>query len=207
MEFFVSYKDFRAAHQVNNHRKLSIINWSKEFSNFDCDTKAEKFYSIINNNLIEKYVLSKHSSSSSNFPKWFSKDLREFIRNKNEAHWVYKLSVDEDDYIEFKRLHAICVRKRKERYAECIRKVEDSSFYYNVKSFWSFVNSKKKSFGIPNSVFLNSIKSPPDGRIACIQIGQNRFHKSLSQFCTNYRQIATACVKCRKELGTTQVFR
>ena len=29
---------------------------------------------------------------------------------------------------------------------------------------------------------------------------------NLSQFCIDYRQIATDCVKYRKELGTTQVF-
>ena len=120
---------------------------------------------MIINNLIHKYVPNKHSSSSSNFPKWFSKELREFIRKKNEAHWVYKLSADEDDYSEFKRLRAICVRKRKECYAECIRKVENSSFY-NVKSFWSLVNSKKKSLGIPNSVFLNNIEAIHDSEIS-----------------------------------------
>ena len=72
----------RSASKFN--RELSIINWSKEFLKCDCDTKAEKFYSIINN-LIDKYVPTKHSSSSSNFPEWFSKELRESIIKKNEA--------------------------------------------------------------------------------------------------------------------------
>ena len=112
LDFSVSYKDFRSAIYVNINRELSIINWSHEFLNCDCDTKAEKFYSIINK-LIDKYIPTRVSSRNSKFLKWFSKELREFIRKKNEAHWVYKLSEDEDDYIEFKRLRAMCVRKRK----------------------------------------------------------------------------------------------
>ena len=83
IEFFVSYKDFRAADYININRELGLINWSKEFSNCDCDTIAEKIYPIINN-LINKCVPTKHSFISSNFPEWFGKQLREPIRNRTK---------------------------------------------------------------------------------------------------------------------------
>ena len=110
MQFHVSYKYFRSADYEYINKELSDVDWFKEFLNCDCDTNADKFYCIIIN-LIDKYVCTKVSSSSTKFPKWFSKELRECIREKNNAHWEFKLSEDDNDYIEFKRLRTISIRK------------------------------------------------------------------------------------------------
>ena len=89
----------------------------------------------------------------SDFPSFFSKDLKSTIFEKNRTHYKYKLSRLESDYIEFKRLIAVCVRKRRVCYAKYLHKVQ-SSITFNLKSFWSYVNSKRKKLDTPGSVFL-----------------------------------------------------
>ena len=45
-----------------------------------------------------------------------------------------------------------------ERYASDIDKVE-SSVKFNSKSFWSFVNSKRKRLDIPGTVYLKTVEA------------------------------------------------
>ena len=52
----------------------------------------------------------------------------------------------------------MCVRKKRVCYAEYLDKVQ-SSIKFNVKLFWSYVNSKCKILDIPGSVFLNNVEA------------------------------------------------
>ena len=161
IEFFVSYKDFRAADYININRELGLINWSKEFSNCDCDTIAEKIYPIINN-LINKCVPTKHSFISSNFPEWFGKQLREPIRNRTKPIGFtnyLRIKMTTSSLSEFVRFVFVNVKNALLNILEKLK----TPLFIMFKSFWSFVMSKKKSFGIPNPVFLNNIEAT-DGR-------------------------------------------
>ena len=78
--------------------------------NISCDSNVEEFYNIVND-LIERFVLLK-TSSRGDFPSWFIKKLKIDIKDEIDAHWKFKLSDKESDYIEFKRLRALCVYVR-----------------------------------------------------------------------------------------------
>lgn len=67
-----------------------------------------------------------------NFSSWFSADLKQCIKDKKQAHWCYKTSSDLSDFIEFKRLRAVCVRLRNLCYAEYIDKVPVWNEYVNI---------------------------------------------------------------------------
>ena len=121
----------------------------------DCESKLDKFYSMIDK-LIEEHV-PLHKRDHSDFPSWFSKDLKSSIFEKNKAHHKFKLSWLESDNIKFKKLRAECVRKSRVCYAEYLDKVQ-SSIIFNLKSLWSYVDSKRKILDIPGSVFLTMLR-------------------------------------------------
>ena len=100
---------------------MSQINWDSTFAELDCDAKINKFYEILNKEI--RLHVPLVNKTNNDFPSWFTHELKSFIFQKNRAHWIYKLSDSPSDYTEFKRLRALCIRKRKECYAAYIDKV------------------------------------------------------------------------------------
>ena len=121
----------------------------------DCESKLDKFYLMINKTIVDHVPL--HKWNHSDFSSWFNCHSTSSILEKNRAPYRYKLSQLESDYIEFKRLRDVCIRKRRFCYAEYFDKVQ-SSIKVNLKYFWSHVNSKRKMLDIPGSVFLNDVE-------------------------------------------------
>ena len=74
------------------------------------------------------------------------------IKLITRAHWVYKCSLKEKDFIEFKRLRAICVFLTRKCRREYIRDIQDS-LHNDAKKFWHFTNNLKHSLDLPSSVF------------------------------------------------------
>lgn len=74
----------------------------------DCDSAVAKFSEIIKS-AISRYVPVRHRRAGS-FPSWFTPELRAAIRSKKASHALWKRDSDLAQYIEFKRLRAVCVR-------------------------------------------------------------------------------------------------
>ena len=140
LNYSIKYKNFRKANYEEINRKLSDIDWDTIFAGLDCEAKVDKFYKILDKEINLHVPLV--NKTNNDFPSWFRHELKSFIFQKNRAHWIYKLSHSPSDYTEFKRLRAICIRKRNECYAVYVDKVQSSS-KFNIKSFWSFVNFKR----------------------------------------------------------------
>ena len=126
------------------------VNWCDEFGGLSVDCKLDSFYGRFDH-LIERPLPCDYLS-------WFSYDLISSLRDKNRAHWLYKFSLKLENFIEFKRLRAICIRKRKECYAIYLKKIQSSSKFI-MKSFWFFVNYKRKFDKIVNSVSLGEFEA------------------------------------------------
>lgn len=157
------YYDFKKADYDAINDYLNCIPWDDLFRNRSLDDMINVFYEIIYTAIDSHVPLKKLSTFK--FPRWFSPDLRQLVLQKKEAHKKYKNSNDPDDYSTFSRLRAQCKTLSRSCHAGFIREVE-GSLCNNIKSFWSFINSKKKDPGLPKVMHLNEISSTNGSDIA-----------------------------------------
>ena len=150
------FRDFRKANYVEIDKCLSGISWDDELLDLNCDEMLNKLYDKLNVLISDHVPLRRRSTDD--FPSWFSKKLRDLIRSKRRAHALYNLSHSEADKKAFKDLRNECIKERRICYRVYISKVENS-LKTDLKSFWSFINSKKKKSEIPVSMYLGIDKS------------------------------------------------
>lgn len=94
------------------------------------------------------------------FPKWFSPKLIKLIKRKKLAHRRYKRNDSFEDYLLFSFSRSECKVLSKESYNEFIRNTEETISNNNdVKPFWSYVNSRRKAFSLPNEMHYNDSKA------------------------------------------------
>ena len=170
------FRNFRKANYDGINSELANIDWHSTFSGLDCESKVGKLHEILNTQ-IERHVPILNKTPQ-DYPSWFSHDLKAAIFKKNRAHWIYKLSQLEADYIEFKRLRAICVRLRRLCYSVYLENVE-SSIKYNLKSFWSFVKTKRRKLDIPSSVYLGNTETEEGDEI--VELFARHFKSSFTR--------------------------
>ena len=123
-------------------------------------------------------------------PFSFSNNLISSLRVENRAHWLYKLSLKLEDFVEFKRLRAICIRKRKECYAIYSEKIQ-STLKFNMKSFGSSINSKRKFRKIPNPISLGGVEAYVGNDVA--NLFASHFESSYS---TSSQPISSTTLSC-----------
>ena len=76
-----------------------------------------------------------------------------------------------DDFIEFKRMRALCIRQSCIDRANYMEKVEFSSTK-NIKKFWNYVNNLSKDSGIPEEMFFEDLSSK-NGKQTCDLFAKN----------------------------------
>lgn len=135
---------------------LDDIDWNSILSHPNIDNVVESF----NTTLIQgigQFSPSKYYRSSS-YPKWFSKDLKKFTRDKKKAHQMYKYSKLESDYRRFSSLRSRC----KSLSAECYREYMDrinGRIKSNPRYFWKFSAESRKCSGFPIHMYLENRSS------------------------------------------------
>lgn len=88
-----------------------------------------------------------------NYPVWFNQQLKELIIEKKCLHAKWKQSNLFKDYLDFKRVRALCLRLSRRLYCEYIDQVE-SKVRCNTKAFWSFVHKFNSSNSLPDYMYL-----------------------------------------------------
>ena len=103
------------------------------------------FYNKINNCVAEyvPFIVKDRNS----YPTWYNAELIKLIEQKMLADKAWKHSNNVRDYIAFKRIRAMVVRKSKYMYKEYITNVEFNIFIIIkiVKFFWNYVNNLRKN--------------------------------------------------------------
>lgn len=122
----------------------------------DINEQCESFYSSLHS-IIDKYV-PKIPIYSSNFPRWYSPELKHLIVQKKIAHKKWKITRDLELYIEFKRLRAICLRTSILCKENFIKSVE-THISKDPKLFWNYYNSLLKPDIIPTNMIYKDKKS------------------------------------------------
>lgn len=148
-------RDFYHADYDEINLRLSRTDWEKLFEGMSLDDNIDGFYSVLNEIITELVPIKNYKSSS--YPKWFSPELITNIINKKKFHKKWLQFNIIDDYIEFKKLRAMCIRMSRRDRQKYISEVENNSSR-NIKHFWSYVNNLSKSNHFPDEMFLYDSK-------------------------------------------------
>ena len=137
------------------------------------DSRVSKFYEHLFN-ACELYVPIVNVSPHL-FPPWYSPKLIDLVISKKRCHKLWKSNSQLYDYIEFKRLRALCIRTSRQLYKEFIIETE-SKIKRNSKAFWAYINTIKKRMVSPITCILTTV--PP----TMVSKPHNFFLSTLPQF-------------------------
>lgn len=150
--FKVDYND------VNNY--LSVIDWNSVLGSGGLNQKYKMFRNVVDE-VFSKFVPMKTCCNSGK-PVWFHKRLSNL---KNAMYRVLKKSkIDFTFRNEFCRLRKEYEFLKRFLYRQHLWSVE-SKIKKNSKAFWSFINTKKKSSGIPSTMSYNKVTSSDPSQI------------------------------------------
>lgn len=125
--------------------------------NLDLNSATYYLYDAIHSSILQ--FVPEVSYKQSNFPAWFSKDLKSLVYSKNKAHALFKSTQDQQNYYySFSLIRARFKRESKKCYNNFLRHSE-SQLISNPRSFWKFVLKNRSNSSIPNSLHLDDIRS------------------------------------------------
>lgn len=142
--------DFKKANYTLINEYLNNVEWNHLNDSLQLDEFVDQFYLIVYY-VIDLFVPKKSCKYHYKFPVWFSKELKSCILAKKEAHKKYKGTGLIADYYKFSDLREKCNILEKQCHSNFICKIE-SNINFNSKSFWSYVNGKKKSNKLPSTM-------------------------------------------------------
>lgn len=161
---YIKFYNFRLADNDGLISYFNSVEWNSCFSLVDIDRDVQLFYDILFIGF-DRFVPVSVKSVNRNNPPWFNKDLINLRNRKKKLYRRWKLSKNDDDRVaflnfskQFDGLHCIA-------YKNYITKAQNS-MASNPKSFWNFVNSKRKTFGFPSSMCFNDVTANNSGDIA-----------------------------------------
>lgn len=150
--------NFFAADYVKINNELNDIDWDAVFKPLcGVNDMVETFYRKTEN-VINKLVPLK-ANRKGQYPVWYTKDLIKLIKRKEKLHRKVKKFRNPLDEFEFKLSRARCHQLIDESYAIYMKTIEESISKNNMKSFWSFIKSKRQDKGsIPGEMELKGVK-------------------------------------------------
>lgn len=128
---------------------LGTVDWKTEFLNLNLKNMLNRFTGILNTafNLFVPYRTKKNVSK----PPWYNKRLTHLKNLKNKSYAKYKMSNTLDDKNKFCKFRKEFMILGKFLHRNYILNME-LNLKNDPKQFWSFINSKRKSIGIPTSM-------------------------------------------------------
>lgn len=143
-------KNYYKADFQEIEKELNKIDWEIVWSGNNIEVNTEKFYSKLNS-IIDSHVPTVSNSSKTTYPPWFSFELIKNIIRKKKLHKIWISSDLQEDYIEFKKLRAICLRQSRIDQRKYLEKIEKRTSQ-NTKEFWKYINRLSRCNGIPEFV-------------------------------------------------------
>ncbi|KAL4127568.1 hypothetical protein QTP88_011735 [Uroleucon formosanum] len=139
---------------TNNTNILSSINWESEFKNLGIEAAASRLQTILIT-LIEQYV-PVHIFRRSTFPKWATLKLKNLIIDKKIAHKKLKQFRTMHYRHRFSLLRAQVKLESRLAYESYLSKI-NTSLQKDPRQFWSFINNRRNTSGIPNVMHYGDI--------------------------------------------------
>lgn len=139
------------------------MNWNF-IDHMPVNEATERFYDIIND-IIATHV--PRCTTRRRYPVWYTFELINVIRKKCKAHFKWKRTKNQDHYSEFSTLRNA---------AKNMIKICHFNFLYNlqlnitrnIKSFWAYTKSKRKTNSYPSEFSFNDMKTSDPSMISPI---------------------------------------
>ena len=116
---------------------LNLIDWDEMLNNHavDLNGAVQIFYELLFA-AIELNV-PKIGAKSRKFPEWYTPELKNLIIAKKLLHLQWKITKDEQTYIEFKKSRATCIKLMRQAHKKHLVNIQHMA-KYNFKDFWKF---------------------------------------------------------------------
>lgn len=177
--------NFKKTDYTKLNNLLSLIDWSCLCSCSDIDSMVLKFYDKIFDCFLASVPLISIKSKSL-APSWYDSEVRKLKNRRNKLWFKYKQTGLVTDFNIYCEARNIFNRESSIKYLYYIQKVQ-SNLKMDPKSFWNFINSKRKSSPYPSVLMHNNI-SEHDPRIIT-QLFSDFFQSAYicdSSNCDNY---------------------
>lgn len=142
------------------NKAIFKLDWGSEFSNLTLEEAVTLFYLKLEC-LKNKYIPRKNIASES-YPKWYSPALKKVLKEKYKYLKKYKTYKNKTNQQSYMLLRDRAKLLEKQCYLNYISTVENS-IEKNPKYFWSYIKSRSKFKGIPNTLkYLDSTVTAGD---------------------------------------------
>lgn len=158
---------------------LQEVDWSNILKDCeDVDAAVDAFYTKIREAII-KFIPVTKVKSNSKFPPWFSKELKNMLKEKNKFRIRFKKYKNPMDDISFKLIKKRSNKLSQDNYNAYIIDIENK-ICSNPKYFWSYVKVKRGGAGNYPSSMTNGEVSSNDGTAIC-ELFATHFKKSYNE--------------------------
>lgn len=188
---------FYDTRKCNLHRVLEWLE-RKTYPNpnsQDVETLFEQFCLEMSNCIRMNSPLRK--TGKSNFPCWFSPQLKELVIRKKTLHRLYKTTCNEHSYANFCAVREECKILTRVCHDNYIQKV-DNSLKSNPKSFWGHVKSLSRTSSVPGRMEYEQEITNEPARMCELFV---------KYFSTVYSRSSTSDPSYSYDLGTTVTVR
>ena len=149
--------NFRKANFPLIESLLNSTNFQQELSSENIDENAFKFYFILFN-IFKKSVPLERKKSLNFTPPWYSKDLIKLKNYKNRLWKKYLKCKSNSNYSNFVNSFNLFQESSSQLYDKYLIEIKNKVFS-DSRSFFNFINTKKKSDGYPSTLNFNSESS------------------------------------------------
>lgn len=147
-----SYSFRNADYQGLNGFFLST-NWVQLYMIDTIEDKINWFYNLVNEGIAQYVPI--YSKRNSKYPYWFSNELINKIKEKNEAHSKYKKFKSRHFYETFRNLRNVCKKLNNECYDTYLTKTE-VKIKTDATKFWGYIKNKRRNEAdIPSTMNWN----------------------------------------------------
>lgn len=147
------FYNFKKANLVNLYLNFLNINWNFLDECNDVNTACEKFYKIIYE-VLDIHV-PKTKKRTRIYPPWFSSQIIKDIKKKYKCWKNFKKTKKPTELQKFKDLRKQIKTDLENSFKLYCLNIE-SDIKNDPKKFWRFINDKKNSHTLPNTMFYNS---------------------------------------------------
>lgn len=149
--------NFRKADFDRITNMLLDINFSLEFSSEDINENVEKFYSILFN-IFQECVPLERSRDIKSVPPWYNKELITLKNRKNRLWKKHLKAKNQLSYDNFVDCHTTFIELSSALYNTYLQDIK-CKLYNDPRTFFKFINVKKKDDGYPSTMRFNGDSS------------------------------------------------
>lgn len=148
--------NFRKADYNKLYEAIALTDWSYLDTCTEVNDCCHKFYTKLYS-LFDKFVpLQKNNTKRHLYPKWYTTQIINNIRQKHKFHRLYKRTQKQQDLDKFKHLRSLIKIQTQKAYKDFVTKTE-SNIHDDPAQFWNFINSKKGITRIPGKITFDDI--------------------------------------------------